>query len=140
MEDVEWREGGKIERSVWEQEVRGEEWTGPADGRKEAFFRNLAGVVGEEKAGGWWVWEEALVTVGVFAVMRRFDNWPAFFGNGSTGRVRRMRGGRWLEWLVSHVVLAVVSWIGMVMGIRGEYEEYTPKELRVARREGKKGV
>ena len=29
------------------------------------------------------------------------------------------------------MVLAVVSWVGLVGGIKGEYEEYTPRELRV---------
>ena len=140
-EGVAFREGGKIEKDIWEGEVKAEEWTAPADGRKQLFFRNLAGVVGERKgdgakdtgwaAGAWNSWEDALVVMSVFAVMREFDNWPAFLG----GRFRSV------EWVVSHVLLAVVSWIGAFFGVRGWYEEYTPEELRglvMVDREGKK--
>jgi hypothetical protein len=131
MDSTEFREGGKIPRSDWEAEVKGEEWTSPADGRKEAFFRNLSGAINDSKKGRKGIgkiWEELLVLMSVFAVMREFDNWPAFLG------------GRWrgVEWVVSHALLWVVSWMGMLVGVRGEYEEYTPKQLRIVKGEEKK--
>ena len=75
MESIEFIEGGRIPREEWEMEVKGEEWTDPADGRKECFFRNLDGVVREERKGGVWnIWEAVMVVVGVFAVIRTFNN------------------------------------------------------------------
>jgi hypothetical protein len=132
MDEAEFREGGKITDEDWEAEARGQEWTSPQDGRKEAFFRNLAGVVGEKRKGGiWTVWENVLVLMGVLVVFREFDNWPAFLG------------GRWriLEWILSHTVLWVVGVLGGLLGLKGEYEEYTPVELRelVTGQEGGKG-
>ena len=105
----------------WRKDVRAEEWTSPADGRKEAFFRNLSGVVLEKKKGGLWTaWEGLCVVLSVFAIMREFDNWPAFLG----GRFMT------LEWAVSHSILGFLSWVAILVGLKGEWDEYTPKEIR----------
>jgi hypothetical protein len=126
MSEVEWKEGGKIAREVWEMEVRGEEWTSPMDGRKEAFFRNIAGVVAEPRSvrggrgGIRGLWEGVMVVLGALTVLREFDNWPAVLG----GRFRRV------EWVLSHVILLIAAGIGVCVGLKGSYEEYTPKELR----------
>lgn len=117
MGGVEWKEGGKISREFWEMEVRGEEWTEPGDGRKEVFFRNLSGLVGEKRNEG--MSEQVMVIWGVLVMLREFDNWPAFLG----GRYRTV------EWVLSHVVLWVATVLGSLVGLRGWYEEYTPKEL-----------
>ena len=121
---LEWREGGMISKEEWVSEIRGEEWTSPQDGRKEMFFRNLAGIAGDRSGGAldgvWFV-------LGVLCIFREFDNWPAFLG----GRMRS------LELVVSHAVLCVASWVGWGLGLRGSYEEYAPVELRGVKGAGK---
>jgi len=118
MENLLFRDGTNIQREDWEAEVKAEEWTSPGDGQKEMFFRNLAGVVAEKRSGG--TLEDTLLTINVFMILREYDNWPAFLG----GRLRR------LEWIASHVVLWAVSFLGVLLGMKGTYDEYSPSELR----------
>lgn len=77
-----------------------EEWTEPADGRKEMFFRNLFCSVLEEKPRfllgwgrvgewiwGWWMW------VRVMVVMWELDNYPVVVDcGGGRGEWRGVRG------------------------------------------------
>ena len=122
MQTMEFKEGGKIPRDVWDEEVKSEEWTSPADGQKEVFLRNLGSVVSEpQRAEGFAgkLLEITMVTANVFIIMRELDSFPAFLG----GRWRRV------EWWLSHFVLWVASFLGRALGARGEWEEYTPVEL-----------
>ena len=90
-----------------------EEWTEPADGQKEVFFRNLNSVIVDqetEKPWGlpvdWWVeWQ-------ILAIGSGADNYPAFGGRGATTR------------LLSHVVLFLATTIGALFGVRVSYPEY----------------
>jgi hypothetical protein len=104
-------------------ELRIREWTSPPDGRKEAFFRNMLGVL-EDRRGG--VAGVARLVLGLAAVMWEHDNYPvlvrgpAFMGSEAQLAIRRA---------VTHAVLGGVHFVARLCGIRGTYEEYTPKDI-----------
>jgi hypothetical protein len=106
-------------------ELRIREWTGPPDGRKEAFFRNLLGVL-EDRGGGGGALGVARLVLGLAAVMWEHDNYPvlvrgpAFLGGCVQLAVRRA---------VTHAVLGGIHFVARLCGIRGTYEEYTPKDI-----------
>jgi len=117
--------GSKPETADWKLDLLVREWTDPRDGKKEAFFRNLAGVVHDAASWPWkgqvgrWLgnrWTEWQVLV-IFGAL---DNYPAILG------------GRWkdLEWVIVHVLCLILGVLGRLVGLRGEYDEYTPLELR----------
>jgi mannose-6-phosphate isomerase-like protein (cupin superfamily) len=111
-------EEGKGSRDI---ELIMREWTDPADGDKELFFRNLMGLVKD--------WKKTLlgnISMGISALMvsRGHDSYPVFwhgptlFGKGV--QVVVMRG-------TTYTVLRFVAIVGWLGGYRAEYEEYTPK-------------
>ncbi|MCJ1329984.1 hypothetical protein MMC10_006665 [Thelotrema lepadinum] len=101
-----------------------EEWTDPADGEKELFFRNLCSALLDMTASpshapspswlpfDWWI------SLQLFLVFREFDNYPLFY-SGVTSRP------------VTYLILRVAQFVGLILGLRGHYNEYTPERARV---------
>lgn len=138
------------------EDVVVEERTEPADGEKAVFFWNLNGVLldaargheadyegwanGKGKGKGRWLgrWMTNLwVTVSLWTIFRELDNYPVFVGFEDVvlGRVtpvsqgsvaRRLLG--WMDWCVTHSVLAMASWAGWAVGVRAVRDEFTPRE------------
>jgi hypothetical protein len=106
------------------------EWTDPADGQKEVFFRNLSSVIqdwvsAEGPKREWWLeWQ-------LFVVFWGLDNWPVILRFGGIPII-----GSLLEWVITHVVMGLAVLVGRVIGLRSIYEEYTPRRLSEKRREG----
>lgn len=113
------------------QELVVREWTDPADGKKEVFFRNLSSVIADEVKAGNGRPREWLLTWKLWVVFWGLDNWPVLFDVESlpvVGRVVEGLGvGRWVEWMVTHVVLGAAVVVGRVPGLRSVYGEYTPR-------------
>jgi quercetin dioxygenase-like cupin family protein len=112
------------------EDVVVKKWTEP--GRdNEIIFRNVSSLVADEsqREGGirkWWL------TLQLWVVFRELDHWPVLIS-----------GPEKLEVVVTHLVLWLVAILGgWFWGLKGVYEEYTPKRLIEAReqeRGGKKG-
>jgi hypothetical protein len=101
-----------------------EEWTDPADGEKERFFRNLFSAIGDLTASppavgpplglqqfmplGWWI------SLQVMVISASFDNYPVLFWEGTGGE------------LLSKACLLCLALVGRVLGLKAEYVEYTP--------------
>lgn len=104
----------------WSIDLLVREWTDPKDGKKEVFFRNLAGIIEDFTSrswiGHWWTeWQ-------LWVVFGALDNYPAVLG------------GRWrgVEWVLVHLLCLVLGVLGKAVGLKGEYSEYTPRALRRA--------
>ena len=106
-----YREGGT--EGEQNEDVVVEEWTDPADGSKQVFFRNLLGVLNDGDYWGHWFGLQALL------ICSRYDNfnviWPG-----------------WGKWAVTHVAYGAVEAIAWVAGLRPWYAEYTPENFRAA--------
>jgi quercetin dioxygenase-like cupin family protein len=108
------------------EDVVVKEWTEPGDGEKEVFFRNLSGVIADEsrREGGvreWWLMLQ------LWVVFYRLDNWPVL-----------VKGPARLEWCITHLALWLAAVVGCGWwGLRGAYEEYTPRRLMEVREEKK---
>lgn len=89
------------------------EWTDPADGQKEIFFRNLSSVLMEPPM------QDARLTLQLFCIFWALDNYPVLIPARS----------RTVEWAVTHLALIMASVVGRFLGVKGVYEEYTPKPL-----------
>ncbi|KAI2780648.1 hypothetical protein F4815DRAFT_124806 [Daldinia loculata] len=89
------------------------EWTEPKDGAKEMFFRNLNGIILDATAGG--AWGEALVTLELWNLFWRADNYPVTVGVG------------WVGGVATRAAMGVAVAMGWVLGRRGVYEEYGSK-------------
>ena len=105
------------------------EWTVPADGDKEAFFRMLNSFLTEEDPSrlyelpwpirGWplvgaWV-EKWVVILQLFTIFWTWDNYPVFVRGGDSG---------WISWTVTHLILRIASWVARWVGVYGSYPEY----------------
>ena len=110
---------GGLGAEVEEEEVLTiQEWTDPADGEKEIFFRNLNSAVldGEKTLPTtlipleWWVQWQVLV------IAARWDNYPVIFSAGNDGTSR----------MVTSIVLKVLAMVGLIFGLKAIYPEYTP--------------
>jgi len=107
------------------EEVMVQEWTDPADGAKEVFFRNLNSVIPDAEMSreglakwislGWWV-ELQILVIGA-----GMDNYPVFLQLLGTGVGMRM---------MTAMFLWIVTQLGSLLGLRTWYEEYTPARLR----------
>ena len=96
-----------------------EESTDPADGQKELFFRNLSSALLDMTAIpsrappplgvplGWWVNLQLLV------IFKAFDNYPV------------LRPGL-VGTFPTYSVLNTAAVLGLLLGVRAAYEEYTP--------------
>jgi hypothetical protein len=117
-------------RHEWRRaEARGEElvvreWTDPADGLKEVFFRNLSSVIEDEvkvtdgRVRGWWL------ELQIWIVCLAMDNFPVFVEFQWIPLL-----GNFLERLVTHFVLCIAALVGVPLSLKGVYEEYTPQPL-----------
>lgn len=121
------REHGKedIEKLKGEDLVA-EEWTDPADGQKEIFFRNLFSTVSElqYQSSKFWL-GELWKTLQIMCVMWEMDNYLVFVDFGG------WRGG-WralLEEAMTYAVMGCMMILGVLCGCRAVNEEYTPKHL-----------
>jgi quercetin dioxygenase-like cupin family protein len=98
------------------------ESTNPADGDKEVFFRNLLSMMEEHIASGggklsamWMLW-------GLLVIFHAHDNYPAMLSSDTVGKRIQSR--------IVHSVLFAAAIFGGFVGLKEEYEEYTPKDLR----------
>ncbi|KAI9701935.1 MAG: hypothetical protein M1836_001279 [Candelina mexicana] len=98
------------------------EWTSPADGQKQIFFRNLSSVI-QEDYNNVWMPMSWLITLQLFAIFGALDNYPVFVEG-------------WTERWVTHMVLWTARLLSWALGLRGYYAEYTPGVLM--EREGKR--
>jgi len=98
------------------------EWTDPADGQKEVFFRNLSSVILDCTKDGppkeWWLsWQ-------LFVVFWGLDNYPVFLKVAGVPLI-----GSLLEWALTHLILVAAVLAGKIVGLRSVYAEYTPSRF-----------
>ena len=115
----------EIERLKGEDLIA-EEWTDPADGQKEVFFRNIFSTLLEPQ------YESNTSRLGelrrmlqIMCVMWELDNYLVFVDFGG------WRGG-WralVEALFTYTVMGCLMILGRFFGCRAVSEEYTPKHL-----------
>ncbi|KAJ1711633.1 hypothetical protein NYO67_6199 [Aspergillus flavus] len=98
------------------EELIVQEWTDPADGLKEVFFRNLNSVILERSGKGWF--GSVVFMLQLWTIFHKLDNWPVI-----------LDGPFYVRWLLTHVVVGVGTRLGILCGLRAVYDEYTPKEL-----------
>ncbi|MCJ1386502.1 hypothetical protein MMC17_009628 [Xylographa soralifera] len=113
--------------TVGGEELIVQEWTDPADGVKEVFFRNLFSVLFDAANMkedfskllpiGWWVGWQILVTS--FGM----DEFPLLFEFLGVGLIAQ---------LVAAILLWFVVFAGWLVGLRARYKEYTPLEIGAA--------
>ena len=94
-----------------QEDVVVEEWTDPADGSKQVFFRNLLGVLQDDQYWGSWFGLQALL------ICSRYDNFNVIWAG-------------WGKWAVTHAAFGAAEAVAWVAGLRPWYEEYTPEGLR----------
>ncbi|KAL9133403.1 MAG: hypothetical protein Q9175_005416 [Cornicularia normoerica] len=101
------------------QETEAEEWTTPADGEKEVFFRNLLSAASEPRNG---ILGEIFRFIHILIIHQGLDTRMVFLdmgpesGNGWRGMVEEM-----IWW----VVIGITGLIGGIMGLRPVSEAYT---------------
>ncbi|KAB8205514.1 hypothetical protein BDV34DRAFT_100097 [Aspergillus parasiticus] len=93
-----------------------QEWTDPADGLKEVFFRNLNSVILERSGKGWF--GSVVLMLQLWTIFHKLDNWPVI-----------LDGPFYVRWLLTHVVVGFGVRFGTLCGLRAVYDEYTPSEL-----------
>jgi uncharacterized RmlC-like cupin family protein len=140
----------KVERYAWHEWQRAEldgdevvviERTDPADGEKAIFFWNLNGII--LNAGriintnvpGFSFFPAAIkdliidfwISFNLFILFHSLDNFPVVL---STTRFWNGKGSRGLsaDWLVSHLLLSLASWVGRLFGLQAVRAEYTPAQ------------
>lgn len=96
------------------EDVVVEEWTDPADGSKQVFFRNLLGVLNDAEYWGKWLGLQALL------ICSRYDNYNVMMWSG------------WGKVAVTHATYGAVEAVAWVAGLRPWYAEYTPEDFRAA--------
>jgi len=113
----------------FEEALMVREWTVPADGQKEGFFRMLNSFLTEPQAAllyqplypipSWaemWL-ERWIVPLQLFIIFQAWDNWPVLCGDDSG----------WISRTATHITFWLSSWIGFVLGLHGSYDEYIDK-------------
>ncbi len=108
------------------EDVIAEEWTDPADGQKEIFFRNIFSTLLEpqykaevSRLGELWR------TLQIMCVMWELDNYVVFVD------LEGWRGG-WralTEMAFTYAFMGCLMLLGRLFGCRAVHEEYTPKYL-----------
>ncbi|KAF3059427.1 hypothetical protein GL218_05149 [Daldinia childiae] len=115
----EWRRADRVEDGLGAaeqdsgadmRELVVREWTEPKDGAKEMFFRNLNGIILDAAAGS-----DALVTLELWNLFWRADNYPVTLGVG------------WVGGVATRAAMGVAVVMGWVLGRRGVYKEYGSK-------------
>ncbi|KAF4462631.1 hypothetical protein FALBO_10552 [Fusarium albosuccineum] len=122
------------------------ERTEPNDNEKAIFFWNLNGVIlntpkmlNDPKSlasrlpsalHGLFI--DFWITLNLFVIFRHLDNVPVFLNAPSFlakpgGTTSSSLQG--LDWVVSHLVLYVASWLGWVFGVRPVRLEFTPADI-----------
>ncbi len=89
------------------------EWTEPADGQKEVFFRNLNSVLLEEPTSKF---PGFFTSLQLFVIFHYLDNYPVFL---------ECVASRW----ITHFILGAARILGALVGLRPVYDEYTPRRL-----------
>ncbi|MCJ1310767.1 hypothetical protein MMC25_004434 [Agyrium rufum] len=120
----EWGRAPAEEEQATEEDLIVEEWNYPADGEKELFFRNLNSVVSDcsRTKPGPFMTMDAWIDWQILAICHDFDNYPVYLSNF------------YLRWAATHVILFITRWLGFLfLGIRGRYEEYSPKQVTKAK-------
>ena len=122
------RQHGKeeIERLMGE-DVVAEEWTDPADGQKEIFFRNLFSTLVETQYQSNTLWlGELWKTLQIMCVMWELDNYVVLVDFGG------WRGGwrAWIEAAFTYAVMGCMTILARLCGCRAVNEQYTPTHLR----------
>lgn len=121
------------------------EWTVPADGQKEMFFRMLNSYLIEpepQRLHRWLplpssllVWlEQRVVLLQLFTIFREMDNWPTFDEEANRAD--------WQTWAVTHTYIQCSWLVGNWLGLEGRYPEYVgahlarkPKDQRQLKKE-----
>lgn len=98
-----------------EYELVVREWTDPADGQKEIFFRNLMGVLEDEKQYRF----QWMMPIQMFVIFGVMDNYPVVFMS------RSKRAQAWATYLTMYVAATAA----ILLGMQGVYREYTPQPL-----------
>ncbi len=108
------------------EDLIAEEWTDPADGQKEIFFRNLFSTALEPQPrsnvswlGGSWK------TLQIMCVMWEMDNYLVFVD------IEGWRGG-WRELVeaaFTYALMGCMMALGRLCGCRAVNDEYTPRYL-----------
>jgi hypothetical protein len=97
------------------------EWTDPADGDKEIFFRNMISTIMDHQSGKIGNFKTLL---SLFVIMRHHDNYPLFWRGprlvGGTCQKLTMR-------LFTYSILGLADGFGRLFALKGTYAEYTPK-------------
>ncbi|KAH8886878.1 hypothetical protein GQ53DRAFT_726744 [Thozetella sp. PMI_491] len=103
------------------------EWTDPADGEKELFFRNILGIIEDRQPG---ILGTLFMVLSVFTVFWHHDNYPVIWqGPRFLGRGVQ----KWAMRSLTYTVMRLVGIAGLLVGCRGDYDEYTPAYLDAAR-------
>jgi hypothetical protein len=123
----------------WESvDVVVEEWTSPADGRKELFFRNQFSYYKDHFEGvvmkGVGVMDLPGLIKGMGIMMGFMDYMDGYMLIGGVGWGEDGKAVWWARWL-THGVEGTMKFLGKLMSWRWWWEEYTPEALRVVVRE-----
>lgn len=106
------------------------ERTDPADEEKHLFFWNLNGVIlNEGGRSGSGYFSEWLLMLRMFVIFYELDNWPILVELGWLRRFGSGVAAAYLEFAITHVVLATAYRIGRAMGFLPVDQRYTPVEL-----------
>ena len=121
------QEHGKAEvEKLKREELIAEEWTDPADGRKEIFFRNIFSTILEPQYDSNVPWlGELWRALQVMCVMWELDDYPVLVDFGE------WRGG-WrqvFEATLTYMVMGLLMTLGRICGCKAVNEEYTPQHL-----------
>lgn len=110
--------------SVNGEEVVVQEWTDPADGAKEVFFRNLNSAILDadmERVGvAKWIPASWWMELQILTICAGMDNYPILVEAWGTWMAMRT---------LMIVILKTVALLCSFMGFRAWYEEYTPARL-----------
>lgn len=105
------------------QEVEVEEWTTPADGEKEVFFRNMLSAVSQPRTG---IVAEILRFIHMLIICRGLDTRMVILDMGAEG------GNGWrglVEETTLWVVFGIAGLVGGVFCLKPVSEAYTPGRL-----------
>jgi hypothetical protein len=101
-----------------DEEVVVREWTDPADGQKEVFFRGVNGIVLDALREGGGSWKMRTLELDLMNLFWRMDNWPVVLGGWAPA---------WMQGAATRFVLGASVLVGQVLGDKGVYAEYGGK-------------